>query len=314
MLLIEMIRQLLCLSDGVPPTRRQWGHFYHQIAREQGALKGAKVKLQGLWRRIDRALSSEWLEEVGLRVGPEPPLWFAALFRKHRKAFSYLHHIAAWVSYRADQTVEDIMEEVRSQPPMHLPRPAMQEAKAQPPERIWDYRNKWVELLGETRSRGQGAKSARAIGGAVYFWLYRHDRDWLLKVNARYRCGQGNHRMMDWARRDELWSHTLRDLAISPVKVQSQRRSRQWFLGQIPYGASLVHHLDHLPLCSSFLAEHCETVGQYQVRRLKCQLETDRREGLTRKMWEVRRLCGLSKERTRPLTEEFISKIRKFDE
>ena len=84
------------------------------------------------------------------------------------------------------------------------------------------------------------------------------------------------------------------------------RRSRNWFLQQLPHRASVEHHLAQLPLCRTFLDRYAESVGEYQIRRLTAAMLEDVQTGITSRRWELEKRCGLEKSKMAPLTTEFI--------
>ena len=71
-------------------------------------------------------------------------------------------------------------------------------------------RRKWSKLV-----KKFGPKQARAnsFGGVVYAWLYRHDRQWLLDINAEFKLARTtqNYRV-DWIKRDKEVEEQLRKI------------------------------------------------------------------------------------------------------
>ena len=62
-------------------------------------------------------------------------------------------------------------------------------------------RLKWRRLV-----KKFGPKQARSnsFGGAVYAWLYRHDRQWLLEINAKFKLAHTTqNNRVDWIKRDK---------------------------------------------------------------------------------------------------------------
>jgi len=92
------------------------------------------------------------------------------------------------------------------------------------------------------------------------------------------------------------------------------RRSRNWFLQQLPHRASVEHRLDQLPLCHTFLDRYVESVGEYQIRRLTAAILEDLQTGITSRHWELEKRCGLEKSRMAPLTTAFIRLIGRWIE
>ena len=99
----------------------------------------------------------------------------------------------------------------------------------------------------------------------------------------------------------------------SAEKIGLPRRSRNWFLHQLPHHASVERHLAHPPLCHAFLERYAESVGEYQIRRLTRAALEDASAGRCSKRWQLERRCGLNKGRTAPLAAAFIADMGEWD-
>lgn len=85
--------------------------------------------------------------------------------------------------------------------------------------------------------------------------------------------------------------------------------TRNWYLSQIELPKSIETNLDKLPLCRQFFAGNCESVTEHQIRRITkviAQLNVPL-AGLRR--WKVLRMAGLSEERLKSGSNEFLTKI-----
>ncbi|EPL9727010.1 TnsD family Tn7-like transposition protein, partial [Pseudomonas aeruginosa] len=144
---------------------------------------------------------------------------------------------------------------------------------------------------------------------------YRHDRHWLMAANQARQHRQGNNSHVDWRVRDrKLVRLLIRIGRGSEEDLGLPRRSRNWFLQQLPHRASVEHRLDQLPLCRTFLDRYAESVGEYQIRRLTAAMLEDVQTGITSRRWELERRCGLGKSRVAPLTTAFIRLIGRWIE
>lgn len=305
----EGVRQLLGLPDLPAPNYCQWSYFYKRLATEHDARKGGQVRSDLLWERILKYHSKAWLMSSGLFQGTIPP-WFMAMFRKHRKAFSYLQHLVVWSALRPGVCVGTILGEARSLPPKVAVTACSQERSDKASKmQICQYRNQWIAALEQANEKS--AKHARITGGqAVYAWLYRHDRDWLLVTNNKKHSKRGNHSQVDWVQRDRCLVRRLLSLESNICEeLHMPRRSRNWYIGQLPHHASVERHIDRMPLCRAFLDRYVESVGEYQIRRLTRQIISDSLGGTSQRIWELERLCGLQKNRTTELTRRFIKLI-----
>ena len=299
------LTQLLGFTGACPPGYEVWTNFYRHLAAECGAIKGQQIKAWVIWERLLEFYPRDWLAVNGLWA-TEPPLWLQSMFRKHRKAFSFLQHLIVWTSLRPGQAVHDLIAEAttciaevashRSIP--QLPADASRKRK---------YRSQWLVAL----NTYGGAKAARSAGfQAVYAWIYRHDRVWLLNVDKTKHARQGNNSCINWAARDrKLVRLLVRIGERSEADLSLPRKSRSWYLHQLPHRASVERHLDQLSLCRAFLTRYVESVGEYQIRRLCRAILEDASVGRCSELWELERRCGLQKERLTPLAAMFIASI-----
>lgn len=302
------LSNLLAFKNAGSPGFGGWTSFYRRLASENGATRGKQIKASVIWHLVQAYHSRNWLVDNGLWAR-EPPPWLLALFRMHRKAFGFLQHLVVWTSLCPSQKPSDIINDActclleRSQAPVvQLPTESGERQR---------YRALWMAAL-KAHCR---AKAARDNGGqALYAWLYRHDREWLVVVNKTRWKLRGNHSHVDWHGRD--WSLVRRLVRIekdSAEDLNLPRRSRNWFLRQLPHNTSVEHHLDKLPLCRRFLERYAESVGEYQIRRLTRTMLEDAAAGRYPRRWQLERRSGLSRSRITPLAESFMERIGGLD-
>ncbi len=306
--LARAVTQLLELEEVRSPDFGRWTNFYRHLATECGARRGRQVRAEVIWERILAVHRWEWLAANGLLASAEPPSWLLALFRKHRKGFSALQHLIVWTSLRPGQHVEELIRGANSrQCYVSTSQSSSQLSIEAEIGQKQQYRSLWQQALGKYGE----AKVARENGGqACYAWLYRHDRTWLVAANQARRRLQGNNSHVDWRERDKkLVRLLIRIDRDSGEDLDLPRKSRNWFLQQLPHRASVEHHFDQLPLCRTFLERYAESVGEYQIRRLTKAILEDVRTGMPSRRWELERRCGLEKGRTAPLTSAFMKLI-----
>lgn len=302
------LAQILAFKGGESPDYGRWTNFYRRLASECGARCGQQVQASVIWKQLQACHSKDWLIANGLYAVGTPP-WLQALFRKHRNAFSCLQHQVVWASLRPGKHAGEIIYEACHCQAERVGS-SSQPIPAQPAQ-IRRYRTHWEKAL---KAHGT-AKAARYNGGqALYAWLYRHDRAWLVVANKARCKPQGNHRHVDWSSRDKALVRCLVSIDKASTEVlMLPRRSRNWFLQQLPHSASVEHHLDQLPLCRAFLDRYAESVGEYQVRRLTRALFEDAWAGRHSRRWQLERRCGLDKSRITTLAESFIEQVGGLD-
>jgi hypothetical protein len=300
------VRQLLILPEMKSPTDWQWTHLYHQLAAEQGALRGQQVDILKLWEQITID-SKVWLSSLELSTMKSVPYWFSSIFRKHRHSFGYLQHLIIWMNYRKSKSVSELIDEALGYPKQkNISLGVISDHKPQQ-SILYQKRLLWLKQL--KASEKQGVKWTRntLLGNAVYEWLYRYDKEWLLATNEKNKLKKTNNKHIDWHARDRMLVKLLLGLDKQYVDdLESPRRSMTWYIKRLPHSASIEHHLDKLPLCRSFLSRYSESIAEYQIRRLTNRIINDRNSGCSHKMWELERLCGLSKEKMAEITKDFI--------
>jgi hypothetical protein len=123
-------------------------------------------------------------------------------------------------------------------------------------------RKEWRQAL----SDANGAKAARELAPAVYAWLYRHDREWLLRENGRNAPEPAARSRIDWKARDEEMSRRAQILAKllaaeAPRKRLTVSRLRR------SLGEARVRN-EQLPKLEKALLQLAETKDNYHIRRV----------------------------------------------
>lgn len=113
--------------------------------------------------------------------------------------------------------------------------------------RSWN-RSEWMALLGSCR--GATAKTARAFQPAVYAWLYRNDRAWLVDSIARLPSARtSNNSAVDWDQRDVSLAADVQRTAVEVEQQNPGVKIKLWQLYQrLPALKAKLSALDRLPL------------------------------------------------------------------
>ena len=300
--------ELLDLPPQPSPTFDQWSRYYALLATEQGCTAGQHMAFSLIVDRIFATWPPRWLEGLGLQVMDSPSCWLRGIFRRHRKALSYLEHLIVLEAFLDRKwTFRDVLRQVVQLPKA---RPAAVAAAIRPnrvDRSTLDKRRSWRVYL-----KRYGVKLGRRLGGgALYAALYRRDRAWLLKINKRYHihaCRKNSR--VDWSRRDQAIEGWLCDIKWSRIMdLNTPRRSKLWYLKQAGPVTTVTNHLAKLPLTAAFLDRSCESVEQYQVRRIRAAMRELAECGLPIKRWRLLRLAGLSEARLKPPARTLLSKV-----
>ncbi|WP_268821205.1 TnsD family Tn7-like transposition protein, partial [Vibrio anguillarum] len=245
-----------------------------------------------------------WLIKNGLNLEIENN-WLLAMFRKHRRAFSYLHHLAVMIALLGQSmSIEDECLKVDKLPdtPSSKNRYFTSEYEA----RKTEYRSIWLKFL-KTFNSLKDIRSTRE-GARVYSWLYRFDRDWHIQHSLDHVKKRRIDRRVDWEMRDrELVKKLIFIEKKTYLALFLPRKSRPWFAKQVNATNLIPDKLRKLPLCNCFLNRYQESVDEYQLRRLLAIVVDKLNHGQAiPQIYELERSAGLSKERIREPAKEIL--------
>jgi hypothetical protein len=172
-------------------------------------------------------------------------------------------------------------------------------------------RKLWVQLVND-----YGVLGARKHGDgqALYAWLYRHDKIWLLQFNAKHKALRIPQKTkLNWHHRDIEAIRKLRKfIRQSEYQLEPPRLSANWLLNKLPKSDSIEKNLDKLPLVKMFLLRYTETITEYQLRRLSHVCSELISLGEPLRKWVVLRKAGLSKERITQDAKSVLNELALF--
>jgi hypothetical protein len=306
----RQVNNLLITAAAKSPTFNQWGAFYRNIASDLNCTRGKHIQFDAIKEKLSSHWSAEWLKKNELMPSDNQSCWLRSIFRKHRKSFSYLEHITVLDAFLLEGwDISDVLKEVLGLRRIHMkgngpPSSATNlNSVSQEKRDLW---KKYLKKLGVKQGR-------RCGGGGLYAWLYKHDRDWLLWVNGRYKkhFDVKNNRV-DWGKRD---LHVVNQLIVIKQNVSQQsdapRASKSWYLSQISKTSTVAKNMDRLPLVRQFLATNEEDISTYQIRRILRVIEILEKSRIVVKRWKLLRLAGLSEERLTGKAALFLKKAIK---
>ena len=305
-LITQSVDELLQLKPFKSPTSKQWTNYYRRILFDNGLNRGKHIDYSRLKEKIISSFGSKWLRKYDLYPEDSEICWLKTIFRKHRKAFSYLEHLVVWHSILGSGwQVADILKQVSQQPKENkaLTTPLL---GAKEKDKV-KHRDLWLVAVAKN-----GVNYARKHKfGYVYAWLYRHDRKWLLQVNDQFKIPNiiKNPRI-DWHKRD--W-HLVKLLcgikSDSELKLDDPRHSMNWYLSKLYCGSTVGKHLNDLPLCKLFFMKFCENIAEYQIGRITCAVIAQSLSNNTLRRWRILRMSGVSEQRLTSLADTFLLRI-----
>lgn len=187
----RQVNILLTMAPTISASFAQWSKFYSQLARQAGLKRGHNVRHEAIKERVLDRWPVFWLNQHGLVMSDNETCWLRTIFRKHRKSFSYLEHIVVLESFLPEQwCIDEVFAEVAAMQVSHnsiftaLPLSSNVSTSVRSV-----YRKTWLGMV-----KQYSAKLARKNGGgAIYAWLYRHDRDWLITTNCQFKQSSARH-------------------------------------------------------------------------------------------------------------------------
>lgn len=312
MRLAKFAAQLLTVAPGCSPSFAQWTIFYHNLAAGLGFCRGQHIKHDEIHEQVCKQFQPSTLAQLNLQTNPsKDTCWLKSIFRKHRKAFSYLEHGIVWQTFLAQRQPSEIIAQVRNIIP--CTKVFFNEAKTSEvnSDNLLLKRQYWQQSVLK-----HGVITARklGVGQALYSWLYRNDRLWLLKFNTEHKALRTNpQQKADWHQRDLVTVRQLRKSLPSSEDIYAgPRLSENHLLVQLHNKSTIEKNLAKLPLVSMFLERYTETVTEYQLRRLTNTCIALYRETGLLKKWIVLRKSGLSKERLTTDTQKVLSELHLF--
>jgi hypothetical protein len=117
----EQVKILLNLPELPSPTFSQWSEYYHNLAYSLGYKRGVKqIDHEGIYRKINEYWSRSFLRDNNLLIDDfdnSDTSWMRAIFRKHRKSFSFLQHIVVHQALLGeDWNIKEVLHSVQRIP------------------------------------------------------------------------------------------------------------------------------------------------------------------------------------------------------
>lgn len=301
--LASKAQEIMCLPTQDSPTQHQWSLFYNHLALDFGCGKGTKQVAHD--KIADLVVSKIANPELTINSDSETN-WLRTIFRRHRKAFSYLQHLTVWSAFIPEMSVSEIIKEVKSKEKVTDSNPKVHVHLV--PNSNEKKRKQWRYLIGKTP-----IKKARKLpgGGALYAWLYRNDRDWLLAFNRAHQSqSHVRQKKVDWRARDRsLTKQLIRIVERLDTVIDGPRRSKNFLLKQLDNYGSVSKKLNLLPLLSCALNRYQERVFEFQARRLVMAVIAKSPTGLGMSRWQLMRSASLPKERILPIVDDLLDWI-----
>ena len=166
-------------------------------------------------------------------------------------------------------------------------------------------RQAWIELMRQNEQKSR--TELRQLNKALYTWLYRADKSWLIEHSPRPKRVITTNSRVDWRKRDEeifalVRAEVTRILTSDgkPERISISRIGKQ-----IGYLSLLEKHLSKMPQTNTYFESVKETVRDFQLRRIRWAMQEIEREGQDLQWWRIARKAGIRGEGAEQLREYF---------
>ncbi|WP_414828954.1 TnsD family Tn7-like transposition protein [Alteromonas sp. H39] len=288
----DRYEQLLKASQSKGLGFNRWTLFYRNLAAELGLVKKSRICHQ----EIHRLLKKTWAGTIfqDQFQDSESSYWLTNLFRKHRKSFHPLRHLLVTTAMVPELSVTKLFEKVRRLPARILV-PSHSSEVMTVRDDVAEYRSRWVGML--KRHPSAGVKELRCIEGAIYSWLYRNDKNWLMSNRPIRKVNAQTPFVVNYSDWDAKNVAHLESVYEGMANVRNRPRlTRTLLIKELPRSNSVEKHLFDLPETKQWLCSHEESVEDHQLRRLRSAYEQIKSNHLEVKRWRLLKVANIRDE------------------
>lgn len=302
-------QSLLALQKVTGYSAHQWSMFYQNMATKLGFKQGCRVDHLSIRQQMENDWSltrfKDYLEPASDND------WLVNLFRKHRKTFHPLRHLMVCASLAPNMSMKNIFSTVGRLPIKAAIFVEAARAKSiKSDDLIQKKHQEWLSLCRASNGAGTKAIRAERPGGALYTWLYRYDRHWLMKNKPTRAIQKAKQHTVDYERWDSENLQALAQFVQSRAGESGRPRlSRTFLVKQLPRYNSVEKHLQDLPKTDKWLNNNAESIEDYQLFRIQAALETLKSQNLPIKRWRLLRIAGIRFQLVASKVEEAISRL-----
>ncbi|MGJ9418585.1 TnsD family Tn7-like transposition protein [Massilia sp. CMS3.1] len=160
-----------------------------------------------------------------------------------------------------------------------------------------NYRAKWLDAIAENPTLG--IQMVRAVAGAAYAWLYRHDRSWLIdSISARPNISRRpRNSRVDWPKRDLVLCDVINTEAQRLRFSSSRDRvSAASLLRAATSESNWRRNIEKLPLVTQAIIENTEDDEMFRKRRRGlAKADLAKKGHLEPAEWRIQQASGIRK-------------------
>jgi hypothetical protein len=169
------------------------------------------------------------------------------------------------------------------------------------------YRSVWLAAI--DKHSLAGCNAARREQPAVYAWLYRNDRSWLVANKPVHKVPDPIQPNLDWHERDTILTEEVRASYVR-LMVGGKRPvyASRTAIGKGTRSATLIEkHLDRLPQTAAALYELAESREAYAVRRIQWVTQTFLDHSAAPPRWRLVRASGVERIANHPIVARALT-------
>ncbi|MEP3389121.1 MAG: TnsD family Tn7-like transposition protein [Reichenbachiella sp.] len=168
-------------------------------------------------------------------------------------------------------------------------------------------RKKWSQL--KLINSELSITDLRSLQPALYTYLYRNDKDWLLSL--KYPSGRKrNNVRINWTARDRELSNRINSKYHYLLSTGYKKRiSKSILLKLAGQEHTFYKNQSKLPISSRLLAKHEESIQQHQIRRVMMAVEVIKTQNISLKAWRIYRIAGIQKKHITEKIEHTVLQV-----
>lgn len=302
---VQAAQLLGMVSNGI--SYEQWTKFYNEFATSFGFANGSRIDHAKIHEAVVQFWGVSWLKGGRFLPSKTETSWLKALFRKHRKSFSFAEHVVVVAALsNGEFTIRDAIGRASGLSSDSERIVLQNNNELRNDDQLTRDQIQWSRIL-----KKNPPKFARQQCPALYARLYRQHHDWLIMINASYHVENISvNNRVDWRQRDRQIARDLRRICERLSEdLNAPHLSRSFLIHQLDQRAIVEKNLYRLPRCSKLLTLYSEDTTDYQARRLArayLEMKGSHREI---KRWMLLRQAGLSDERMTSLVAELLKGV-----
>ncbi|WP_019228242.1 TnsD family Tn7-like transposition protein [Sedimentibacter sp. B4] len=161
-----------------------------------------------------------------------------------------------------------------------------------------DYKDELLSFI--KLNPGLSRTQIRNLMKKQYIWLYRHDKEWLMQnfpdSIPNSEIDYKSDTRVDWNERDKQIYNAIKTEYEKIISSGKLVRITKSLLGNRTGLSGLIYNnIEKLPMTSHLLEKICESVEEYQIRRIKMVAKQLYENEGAIKRWELLRAAGISK-------------------